>query len=106
VVRRTKEIGIRIAVGAPHSAVVRMVMHEGMVLVVVGTVVGLAAALAVARLMGAHMDKMATTIDLRITSPIVSIGAPLTLALVSLAACWAPARRSTRIDPATALRAE
>ena len=106
VVRRTKEIGIRIAVGAPHSAVVRMIMREGMVLVAVGTVAGLASALAIARLMGAHMDSLAATIDFRITDPIVSVAAPLLLALVSLAACWAPARRSGKVDPVKALRAE
>jgi predicted permease len=106
VIRRTKEIGIRIALGAQHHAVIRMVMREGMVLVAVGLVAGFVSALAIARLMGAHMDSLAATLDLSITSPIVSIGAPLLLALVSLAACWAPARRSAKIDPATALRAE
>jgi predicted permease len=106
VIRRTKEIGIRIALGAQYGAVIRMVMREGMVLVVAGTVAGLASALAIARLMGSHMDSLAATLDFSITNPIVSAGAPLLLALVSLAACWAPARRSAKVDPATALRAE
>jgi predicted permease len=106
VVRRTKEIGIRIALGAQHSTVIRMVMREGIALVAVGTVTGLASALAIARLLGSHMDSLAATLEFSITNPIISVGAPLLLALVSLAACWAPARRSAKVDPATALRAE
>lgn len=106
VIRRTKEIGIRIALGAQHHSVIRMVMREGMVLVLLGTVAGLFSALAIARLMGAHMESLAATLDFSITSPTIVIGAPLLMTLVSLAACWAPARRSTKVDPATALRAE
>jgi ABC-type antimicrobial peptide transport system permease subunit len=106
VIRRTKEIGIRIALGAQHDAVVYMVMREGMVLVAVGTLAGLASALAIARLMGSHMDSLTAILDFSITNPIVLLGAPLLLTIVSLAACWAPARRSAKIDPVTALRAE
>ena len=106
VIRRTKEIGIRIALGAQHDAVVYMVMREGMVLVAVGTLAGLASALAIARLMGSHMDSLTAKLDFSITNPIVLLGAPLLLTIVSLAACWAPARRSAKIDPVTALRAE
>jgi ABC-type antimicrobial peptide transport system permease subunit len=106
VIRRTKEIGIRIALGAREYAVIGMVMREGMAIIAVGTIVGVVSTLAVARLMGSHMDLLAATLDFKITSPIVSVGAPLLLALVSLAACWAPARRSAKVDPATALRAE
>ena len=106
VVRRKKEIGIRIALGAQHNAVIRMVMREGVALVAVGTVAGIASTLAIARLMGSHMDSLAATLNFRITSPIVSVGAPLLLGLVSLVACWGPARRCAKVDPAEALRAE
>jgi putative ABC transport system permease protein len=100
VVQRTREIGIRMALGAqPHNVVV-LVMAQGMKLVLLGLVIGIPASLAVARLLSSMLVGMTTTDAL-------TIGAVTALlAGVTLLACYLPARRATRVDPLETLRYE
>jgi predicted permease len=98
--RRTREIGIRIALGAQLSAVHRLILRQGMVLTVIAMALGLPAAFAVAGLLSSFLygirphDAMTFTV------------VPLFLAVVAFVACWVPAWRATRIDPQNALRYE
>ena len=98
--RRTREIGIRIALGAQLGAVRRLILRQGMVLTGIAVALGLPAAFAVAGLLSSFLycirphDAMTFTV------------VPLFLAVVALAACWVPAWRATRIDPQNALRCE
>ena len=98
--RRTQEIGIRVALGAAKSQVVRMVVTSGMVLIGVGLVLGTAAAVALTRLIGTLLYGVEPTDFPTFTA------AALTLALVALIACLVPALRACRIHPAAALRNE
>jgi len=104
--RRGREIGIRIALGAGRGDVLRLVMHEGMVLVGAGTVIGLAGAWGSTRRLSSIIAAIATATSASTSDPLLVVGAPLLLAGLALAACYLPARRSTRIDPVVALRQE
>jgi predicted permease len=101
--QRGREIGIRVALGAQRSDVLSLVMKEGVVLVTVGTVVGLAAAWAGIRVLSGLFFTVASVES---SDPLLLAGAPLLLAVLALVACYLPARRSMRIDPAVALRQE
>jgi len=103
VTQRSHEIGIRMALGAQRSDVLGLVMKEGAVLVTVGTIVGMAFTWAGIRLMSGFFFSVASV---KAFDPVLLVGAPLLLAGVALAACYVPARRSMRIDPAVALREE
>jgi putative ABC transport system permease protein len=98
--RRTREIGIRVALGAGAGEVRAMVLRQGMGMVGVGVVVGLVGAFLGARLLGALLYQVAPT------DPVTFLVVPLLLGFVALLACWVPARRATRVDPVGALRAE
>jgi predicted permease len=98
--RRTREFGIRIALGAQTTDVLRVVMKYGIVLVLVGIAVGLGAAFAFTRLMSSLLFGVTPTDA--VTLAIVS----LSLVSVALIACYLPARRATRVDPLVALRDE
>lgn len=100
VARRTREIGMRMAVGAEPGAVQRMVVRESARVVAGGLVVGVGLALAGARLLEGLLVGVAPT------DPVVLGGAALTLAAIGLLASWLPARRASRIDPLEALRTE
>ena len=98
--RRTREIGIRMALGAQGRDVVHLVVKQGLMLALVGTAAGIAVALAVTRyltsmLYGVHAN-----------DPITIAAVAALLCLVALAACYIPARRATRVDPLVALRYE
>jgi putative ABC transport system permease protein len=98
--QRTREIGIRMALGANARDILTLVWKQGARLVVAGVGVGIVAAWAVARAMG-HLLVGVTTTD-----PVTYIGVAILLSVVGLVACWIPARRAMRVDPLMALRYE
>ena len=100
VAQRTREIGIRMALGAGRGEVERMVLWRGLRIVVVATVLGLAAAYGAARLIASQLFGVPPT-DL-----VTFVAVPLGLAVVAMLACWLPARRAARVDPVVALQAE
>ena len=100
VTRRTREIGIRIALGAQRSTVVGMVLGQGMSLVGIGAGIGVPLAAAAGQLLGTLLFGVPPV------DPITFVGAVLLFAAVGLMACYVPARRATRIDAMVALRSE
>jgi predicted permease len=100
VARRTREVGIRLAVGASPAGVVRLLMREGMTLVVVGAAIGIALGLVATRLLEALL------FGVRAGDPLTFVGAPLLLLAVGAVASLLPARRASRIDPARVLKTE
>jgi ABC-type antimicrobial peptide transport system permease subunit len=106
VVKRRKEIGIRMALGARARQVQGLVLREGTALVVVGSALGVSGAYALARAFAAYSDVLARTFGQRDSNPVLLIGAPLVLAGLAMLACYLPARRATEIDPVSALREE
>jgi putative ABC transport system permease protein len=97
---RTKEFGIRLALGAQPGALRRAVMRQGLWLVGTGVVVGVAGALALTRTIKSLLFEVSAT------DPIVFTAIPVLLVMVSLLACYTPARRATKVDPLEALRDE
>jgi putative ABC transport system permease protein len=100
VAERTREIGIRLALGATRGDLLSMVIRRGLVLTLVGSVAGVAGALATVRLLQGLLFGVSPT------DPQVFVLVPLGLAAVALLACWIPARRATRLNPLAALRHE
>ena len=100
VARRTREIGIRMALGAQAGAVLRMIMREGSIMLFSGVTIGLLLAIATAKILSGLLY------GVRALDPVAFTVAPLVLIIAALIATWLPARRATRVDPAQALRAE
>src|SRR5262245_23596964 len=100
IARRMREIGIRIALGAGQSDVLKLVVGHGMLLTLLGVVAGLAAAFALTRLMKTLLFEVSPT------DPLTFSLITLLLLAVALLACWIPARRASKVDPLLALRAE
>jgi macrolide transport system ATP-binding/permease protein len=106
VARRRREIGIRMALGARTGQVRGLVLREGAALVAAGSLLGILGATAIARAASSVTAQLANVFQTRIDDPLLVGGAPLLLAALGLFACYLPARRATRIDPAAALREE
>jgi putative ABC transport system permease protein len=100
VAQRTQEIGVRMALGAPPSAVLRLVFGEGLRMMAAGLVAGGAAAVGLGWLMRGML------FEVRPLDPVAFVAAAATLAAFAAAACYLPARRATRVDPTVALRQE
>lgn len=100
VARRTQEIGVRMAIGAQRSDVLRLVLGEGARLAAFGIGLGIAASLAMTRLLSSLL------FGIRATDPMTFTAVAALVALVALAASYIPARRAMRVDPVTALRYE
>jgi putative ABC transport system permease protein len=98
--QRTREIGVRLALGAPRGDVLALVVREGMMLTLIGLVIGGAGAIAAVRLLRALL------FETEVYDPWTFATVPLLLATVALAACYLPAHRASRVDPMTALRGE
>jgi putative ABC transport system permease protein len=100
VAQRTHEIGIRLALGASGERVLREVVGRGARLAAAGAAIGIAIAIAMARFASALL------FGVRPTDPLALAAAMATLMIVSLAACYVPARRAARVDPVVALAEE
>ena len=98
--QRTREIGVRVALGAAGGDVVRLVLSQGIAITGAGIALGLAGAAAVTRLLGAMLFGL-TPLD-----PLTFIAAPLTLGVVASIAAYLPARRAAKVDPIVALRSD
>ncbi len=98
--QRTREIGIRMAIGANASDVIRLIMRQGLTLVLIGTGIGLAAAVAASRALNGILYG-GSTLD-----PLTFVAVPMVLIAVAALATFAPARRAAMVDPAITLRAD
>jgi ABC-type antimicrobial peptide transport system permease subunit len=97
---RTREFGIKLALGAQPGALRRAVLRQGMWLTATGVVVGVLGALALTRTIKSLLFEVSAT------DPVVFTAIPVLLVFVSLIACYTPARRATKVDPLVALRDE
>lgn len=100
VVRRTREIGIRRALGAQQRDVLKLVVGQGLVLTIVGAAVGIGVAVGVTRFMASMLY------GVRANDPATIVGVTILLGLIALAACLIPSRRAMKVDPMVALRHE
>jgi putative ABC transport system permease protein len=100
IAQRTKEIGIRVALGAQRRDVLKLVIRQGMAVALAGVSLGLAAALAVTQFMKSLLFGVTAT------DPATLVGVAFALMAAALLACYLPARRATKVDPLTSLRHE
>jgi ABC-type antimicrobial peptide transport system permease subunit len=98
--RRTREIGVRIALGASPGVIVRHVLAESFAAVGVGLLIGIALAVVIGRVLRSLLFGISAY------DPVAFVAAPLVLAAAALVACLGPARRASRVSPMTALRHE
>ena len=98
--RRTKEIGIRMALGAERASIIGLVMRQGLYLVLIGTGLGLGVAVITTRLIARLLFGISPL------DPVAFVGVTLLMTGVALLACYFPARRTTHLDPMIALRYE
>jgi putative ABC transport system permease protein len=100
VVQRTREFGVRMALGASREDILQLVLHGGAKLIILGSVVGFAASLALSQIVSSQV------FEVPLLDPWAFGGAVILLGFIALLACWIPARRATRVDPMVALRHE
>ena len=98
--QRTREIGVRVALGASDRDVQRLILGQGMIVAAIGIVLGLGASLALTRVVSSYL------VGVSATDPVTFIGVPLVLLGVAALASYLPARRAMSIDPISALREE
>jgi len=98
--RRTQEIGIRLALGAGHGDITRLVLRRGLLQLTLGLAFGVAAALGVCRLMATLLFKVSPQ------DPLTFVSVGTALVVVGFLACWLPAHRAAKLDPVRALRYE
>ncbi len=100
VAQRRRELGIRAALGADRTSIIRLVLGEGLKLTVIGTVIGLAAAAGAARLVAGLLYNVSAL------DPIAFGGVPLVLVLIAALALYLPARKAASVDPMRALKTD
>ncbi|MDQ3135783.1 MAG: FtsX-like permease family protein, partial [Acidobacteriota bacterium] len=99
-VRRMREIGVRLALGARRRQIIGMMLEQGMRLLAIGLLIGFLGALATSRVLRSLLFEVSPT------DPLTYAGVALLLAGVAAVACWIPAHRASRVDPMITLRAE
>jgi putative ABC transport system permease protein len=104
VAQRTREIGLRMALGAKPGEVQQLVVRETGILAILGIVVGVGLAYALTRVAASQLSSLLFKVPS--TDPLTFVAVALVLALVALAAAWLPGRRATRVSPMVALRAD
>jgi ABC-type antimicrobial peptide transport system permease subunit len=100
VAQRTREIGIRMALGAEKTSILTMVLKQGLVLLTIGLAIGVAGAIGLTRFLSSYLYEVSTT------DPVTFVLVPLLITTVSMLACFIPARQAAKIDPMEALRYE
>ena len=104
--QRTREIGIRMALGADRRDVLKMILRQGMTLAMLGVVLGLAVAYVLTKYLESALDLKSMLYGVTVSDPLTYGVIAVGLTLVALAACYVPARRATKVDPMIALRYE
>lgn len=100
VTRRTRELGIRVALGAPYARVLKMVLQRGLMLTGLGLLVGMVVAVPLGRLFASVLE------GVNASEPLVYFGVPLILLIAAFVATLVPARRALSVDPAISLRSD
>src|SRR5678815_2319886 len=106
VAQRTHEIGIRMALGANRANVMKMIVKQGMTLVLLGVILGLAGAYVLTKYLESWISLSKMLFGVKVSDPLTYGLIALLLTLVALIACYIPARRATKVDPLVALRYE
>jgi putative ABC transport system permease protein len=100
VAQRTREIGVRMALGAPRTSIVKMILRQGLVLSIAGSVVGIAGAICLTRFLSSYLFGVSAT------DPVTYAVVPVLITALAVGACLLPAFRAARVDPMVALRQE
>jgi len=97
---KTHDIGIRLALGASREAILQLILKKGLMLIVAGVLIGMAASLGLTRFLASQLSGVSAT------DPVTLIAVVITMTLAGLFACFLPARRATLVEPMTTLRNE